>query len=61
MVGGGASAAESVANDGGRGLPFLTICAVDYDAADGLGAGRCSGRFYYVGGCVSAARVGSAG
>ena len=55
---GSASAAESVANDGGS-LPFLIVCAVDYDASDGLGAGRCSDRFYCAG-YVGAARVGPA-
>ena len=56
---GSASAAESVANDGGS-LPFLIVCAVDYDASDGLGAGRCSDRFYCAWGYVGAARVGPA-
>ncbi len=49
----------SVANDGGS-LPFLIVCAVDYDASDGLGAGRCSDRFYCAWGYVGAARVGPA-
>ena len=34
---GSASDAESVANDGGS-LPFLIVCAVDYDASDGFGS-----------------------
>lgn len=57
---GSASAAELVANDGAGSLPFLIVCAVDYDAGDGLGAVRCSDRVHCAGGCVGAAGVGSA-
>ena len=34
MGGGSASAAELVANDGAGSLPFLIVCAVDYDAGN---------------------------